>query len=125
MGTADLRRETKIESRARLTKAIGKLQRMMKIIPQEVLYQPRFTYIWTVPEARFPEEFSMEIDRKTAVTEIARAFLQMHGMTLRGDLARALGITRKEAGRGNHALVKEGFADRLAIGIYRLKSLDK
>ncbi len=125
MGTADLRIEAKIESRKRLTKAIDRLQRTMKVIPQEVLYKPRFTYIWTLAEARFPEETSRKIDRKTAVREIARAFLQMQGMTLRGDFARALGLKRKEAGRANHALVDEGFAERLAVGVYRLKSFPK
>jgi DNA-binding IclR family transcriptional regulator len=65
------------------------------------------------------------IDRETGIREIARAFLQMCGMTRRGEFARALGLTRKEAGRANHQLVKEGFAERLATGVYRLKNLKK
>jgi hypothetical protein len=124
MGTADLRAETKIENRQKFTHAIDELQRSMKVIPSEVLYAPKFTYIWTLPEARFPKELSRKIDRLTALTEIARAFLQMNGVTARGELARALGLTRKEAGLANHQLVAEGFAERLTTGVYRLKNFN-
>jgi len=121
MGTADLRGETKIENRQKLTKALDELQRAMKVVPQEVLYQPKFTYIWTLAEARFPKETAKKISREEAVKEIARAFLQMGDMTARGEFARALGLTRVEAGKANHALVKEGFAERLSVGVYKLK----
>ncbi len=121
--TSDLRAETKIEDRKTLTKAIEELQRKMKVIPSEVLYVPKFTYIWSLAEGRFPKELAKKITREEAVTELARNFLQMQGLTLIGDLARALGITRKEAGKGNHNLVDEGFAERLETGVYRLKSL--
>ena len=93
----------------------------MKVIPQEVLYKPKFTYIWTLTEARFPEETAKKIMRQEAVKELARAFLQASVMTARGEFARAFGIKRVEAGKANHALVKEGFAERLATGVYRLK----
>jgi len=121
MGTADLRVETGIATRARLTKALDKLQRAMKVVPLEVLYQPRFTYIWTLAEARFPKELSKKVSREVAVKELARAFLQMCGTTTRGEFARALGLTRKEAGKANHALVKEGFAARVSTGVYRVR----
>ncbi len=121
MGTADLRAEAKIENRQKLTKALDQLQRSMKIVPSEVLYQPKFTYIWTLSEARFPAKSSRKIAREEAVKEIARAFLQMCEMNALGEFARAVGLTRKEAGKANHALVKEGFAERLATGIYRVK----
>lgn len=120
LGTADLRLETEIKSRARMTKALDKLQRAMKVIPQEVLYKPRFTYIWTLAEARFPKELAKKVSREEAVKEIARAFLQMCGMTQRGEFAKALGLTRKEAGKANHQLVEEGFAERLSVGVYKL-----
>jgi hypothetical protein len=122
MGTADLRLETGITTRARLTKALDKLQRAMKVVPQEVLYQPRFTYIWTLAEARFPKELAKKVSRQEAVKEIARAFLQMSDTTALGELARAFGLTRKEAGKANHQLVNEGFAERLATGIYKIKN---
>ena len=53
MGTSDLRAEAKIENRQKLTKALDELQRAMKVVPQECLYHPTFTYIWTLAEARF------------------------------------------------------------------------
>jgi hypothetical protein len=123
MGTADLRAETGLKDRAALTKAIDELQRCLKVIPQEVLYQPKFTYIWTLAEARFPEELSQKLTRDEGVLELARAFLDLCGVTLLGEFAKALGLTRKEAGAANHKLVDEGFAERLARGIYRRADL--
>jgi len=122
MGTSDLRAEAEIATRPRLTKALDKLQKCMKVIPQEVLYKPKFTYIWTLAEARFPKELSKKIPREDAVKEIARAFLQMGGMTYRGELAKALGFSRKEAGLANRALVEEGFAERISVGVYKLRN---
>ncbi len=121
MGTSDLRVETKIETRQKLTKALDELQRAMKVVPQECLYHPTFTYIWTLAEARFPKEMAKKISREDGVKEIARAFLEMGEMTLIGEFAKAVGLTRVEAGKANHALVKENFAERLAIGVYRVK----
>lgn len=122
MGTADLRKATGITTRARLTKALDKLQRTMKVVPQEVLYKPKFTYIWTLAEARFPKELAKKVSREEAVREIARAFLQMCGTTLLGELSKAFGFQRWESGKANHQLVDEGFAERLATGIYRIKN---
>ena len=122
MGTADLRAETGIATRARLTKALDKLQRAMKVIPQEVLYKPKFTYIWTLAEARFPKELSKKVSRQEAIKKLAENFLQICHTTTLGEFARAFGLTRKEAGKANHQLVNEGFAERLATGIYRLKN---
>jgi hypothetical protein len=121
MGTADLRAEAGIENRAKLSKALDELQKCMKVVPQEVLYQPKFTYIWTLAEARFPKELSKKVSREEAVKELARAFLQMCGTTALGEFAKAFGFWRWEAGKANHALVAEGFAERLATGIYRLR----
>lgn len=121
MGTSDLRGETRIETRQKLTKALDELQRALKVVPQECLYHPTFTYIWTLTEARFPKQSAKKISREEAVREIARAFLQMCEMTLLGEFARALGLTRKEAGKANHALVKEGFAERLTVGVYKVR----
>ncbi len=121
MGTADLRAEAGIETRPKLSKALDELQKCLKVVPQEVLYQPKFTYIWTLAEARFPKELSKKVSREEAVKELARAFLQMCGTTALGEFAKAFGFWRWEAGKANHALVAEGFAERLATGIYRLK----
>ena len=41
-------------------------------------------------------------------------------MTVPGELARVTGLSRPEAGLGNRALVAEGYATRLAPGLYQL-----
>ena len=123
MGSADLRAEAEITTRPRFTKALDKLQRTMKVVPQEVVYIPRFTYIWTLAEARFPEALSAKMPRDEAVRELARTYLQMCGITLLGDLSRAFGFYRWESGRANHQLVDEGFAERLGTGIYRMSEI--
>jgi hypothetical protein len=120
MATADLRAESGVRDRKQFTKAMDELQRTMKVIPGEVLYEPVFTYIWSLSEGRWAKELAMKVKRDAALTEIARVYLQGAGQTLRGELARLTGLSRTEAGKGNHALVKEGFAERLETGVYRL-----
>ncbi len=83
--TADLRADAKIEDRQKLTKALENLQRCLKVIPYEVLYKPKFTYLWTLTEERFPEELAKRVPREKAVKELAKVFLKMCGMTLKGD----------------------------------------
>jgi hypothetical protein len=97
------------------------LQRTLKVIPSDVLYEPTFTYIWSLAETRFPE-MNQAVGREEALKEIARAYLVGAGMTLRGELAKVTGLRPPEAGLGNWALVDEGFAERLGPGIYRLKN---
>ena len=121
MATADLREESGIKDRKRFTRALDELQRGMKVIPGEVLYEPWFTYIWTLAEARFAPELSLKVKREAALREIARAYLKAAGMMLRGELAKVTGLSRPDAGLGNHALVKEGYAERLETGVYRKK----
>jgi len=121
MASADLRSEARITTRPRFNKALDKLQLTMKVVPQEVVYVPRFTYIWTLAEARFPKELKIKMPRDKAVRELARAYLSMCGMTLLGDAARTFGLTRREAGRANHELVDEGFAERVTTGVYKLR----
>lgn len=124
MGSADLRAAAGITTRPRFTKALDKLQRTMKVVPQEVLYSPKFTYIWTLAEARFPEEVNVKkMKREEAVRELGRCYLSMCGMTLLGDLSRAFGFYRWESGKANHELVDEGFAERLANGVYKVRDL--
>ena len=123
MGTRDLREASGVSERARFDKAMTQLQKTLKIIPTEVLYEPTFTYIWSIPEARFPDELNQSVRREDAVREIARAYLVGAGMTLRGELARVTGLRSPEAGLGNWGLVDEGFAERLAPGVYRLLNL--
>jgi hypothetical protein len=123
MGTRDLREASGITDRHRFDRGLVQLQKAMKVIPTEVVYQPTFTYIWSVIEARFPDEVKRSISKEDALTEIARAYLRGAGMTLRGELARVTGLNSPDAGRGNWALVDEKFAERLAPGVYRLSEM--
>ncbi|HET9788936.1 MAG TPA: hypothetical protein VFP47_17485 [Pyrinomonadaceae bacterium] len=124
MGTRDLREASGIKERARFDKALTELQKTLKVIPSDVLYEPTFTYIWSIPEARFSDQLSVIVDREVAVKEIARAYLATAGMTLRGELARVTGLRSPEAGLGNWALVDDGFAQRLGPGVYKLAKLE-
>jgi hypothetical protein len=123
MATADLREECGFKDKKDLTNAMDELQKRMKVVPQEVVYIPKFTYIWTLAEARFPEELAVKIPREQAVRELARTYLQSSGMTLLGELSGKFSLDRREAGKANHDLVDEGFAERLANGVYRLVGL--
>lgn len=127
LATADLRVSSGVSERAAFTRALDELQRQMKVIPQDVIYEPTFSYIWMLAEDRFGEELrkrgdasGMAARRKTALREIARAYLAGAGMTLLGETARASGLSRVEAGSGNHQLVDEGYAIRLRQGVYAL-----
>jgi hypothetical protein len=122
LATADLRAESGVSERAAFTRALDELQRQMKVIPQDVIYQP-FSYIWTLAEDRFAQELRKRVARKTALREIARAYLAGAGMSVLGETARASGLSRAEAGLGNHQLVDERYAIRLRQGIYALASL--
>lgn len=123
MATADLRKDSGIADRTRFGKAIDELQACMKVIPGEVLYVPKFTYIWSLAEGRFAAELKQKMARDRAIVAIARAYLTAMGQTARGELSRVTGLSRPEAGKANHALVDEGFAERRATGVYRLASL--
>src|ERR1043166_305446 len=123
MATSDLREECGFKDKKDLTTAIDELQRRMKVVPAEVVYVPKFTYIWTLAEGRFPADLKIKMDRSDAVREIARAYLRMCGMTLRGELSSKFGFQRWESGKANHELVDERFAERLATGVYKLFDL--
>ena len=123
MGTADLRADSGVRDRTAFSRAMDELQASMIVIPSEVIYQPSFTYIWTLGVGRFPDALRRRVNRVTAVREIARCFLAGAGMTIPGEMARVTGLSRPEAGRGNRALVAEGFAAMLTPGVYRLRDL--
>lgn len=120
MATSDLRDESGIKSRPAFNRAMDDLQAAMLVVPSEVYYQPKFTYIWTLAVGRFPDALRKRVARDTALREIARCFLDGAGLTVRGELARVTGLSRPDAGRGNRALVGEGYATMLAPGTYRL-----
>jgi len=123
MSSGDLRDESGVKDRPAFTRALDELQAAMLVIPSEVLYQPSFTYIWTLGIGRFPDALRRRVNREVALREIARCFLTGAGTTMRGELARVTGLSRPEAGRGNRALVAEGFAEMVGTGVYRCSSL--
>ena len=123
MSTADLREESGVKDRKAFARALDELQAAMIVVPGEVFYLPKFTYVWTLGVGRFPEALRRRISREAALREIARCFLAGAGMTIPGELARVTGLSRPEAGLGNRALVAEGYATMLAPGLYRLAAL--
>jgi hypothetical protein len=120
MSTGDLRDESGVKDRTMFNRGMDELQAAMIVVPSEVYYQPKFTYIWTLAVGRFPDGLVRRVNRNAARREIARAFLAGAGMTVPGELARVTGLSRPEAGLGNRALVAEGYATMLAPGVYRL-----
>jgi hypothetical protein len=122
MATSDLRDESGVKDRAAFSRGMDELQAAMIVIPSEVVYSPKFTYIWTLAVGRFPDALQQRprIDERTAFREIARCFLTGAGMTFPGELARVSGLDRRDAGLGNRALVAEGFATMPSRGTYVL-----
>ena len=120
MSSLDLRVDSGVKDRQAFTRGLDELQAAMIVVPSEVVYRPKFTYIWTLAIGRFPEALTQRITREAAFREIARCFLAGAGMTMRGELARVTGLSRAEAGLGNRALVAEGFATMVSTGVYRL-----
>jgi hypothetical protein len=120
MATSDLRDEAGVKDRRAFNKAMDELQAAMVVVPSEVCYLPKFTYIWTLGVGRFPDVLVRRVNRDTALREIARCFLDGAGLTVRGELARVAGLSRVDAGRGNRALVAEGYARMISPGFYEL-----
>jgi len=120
LATSDLREEAGVKDRATFTKAMDELQAAMIVVPSAAVYVPKFTYIWELAVGRFPDALVRRVKRDIAVKEIARCFLAGAGMTIPGELARVTGLSRPEAGRGNLALVADGYATLLERGTYRL-----
>lgn len=121
MGTSDLRGESGVNDRAAFTRGMDELQAAMIVVPSEVVYRPKFTYIWTLAVGRFPDELRKRVDSRIAYREIARCFLTGAGMTYPGEMARVTGLDRRLAGLGNRALVAEGFATTPSRGTYVLR----
>jgi len=120
MATSDLRDQSGVRDRTAFARAIDELQAAMIVVPSQVFYQPKFTYIWTLGIGRFPDALRRRVGRDTALREIARCFLAGAGTTIPGELARVTGLSRPDAGRGNRALVAEGYATTPAFGVYCL-----
>lgn len=121
--SADLRKDAGIADRQMFNKALDELQNKLKVIPNEVLYEPKFTYIWTLAEVRFPDELAQKMDKETALTEIARAYLNGAGQAASKDLAKNIGITPLEANLGFLNLVNQGFASQVSNGVFSLTQI--
>jgi hypothetical protein len=118
MATSDLRGDAGVRDRQRFNRAMDELQAAMLVIPSEVHYLPKFTYIWTLAVGRFPDQLRQRVRREVGLREIARGFLSNAGMTVPGELARVTGLSRVDAGLGNRALVAEGVATSPSRGVY-------
>ncbi len=124
MATSDLRTDAGIADRAVFTRAMDELQAAMLVVPCAVYYELKFTYVWTLAVARFPDQLRARVNPAVARKEIARAFLAGAGLTVPGELARVSGLTRPDAGLGNRALVAEGLAVMEGPGRYRWKGAE-
>ena len=122
MATSDLRDDARIRDRKLFNRALDELQAAMLVVPSEVYYQPKFTYVWALAVGRFPDHLRKRVNRTIALREIARCFLSSAGMTVPGELARVTGLSRPDAGLGNRALVAEGFATSPSRGVYVLSA---
>jgi hypothetical protein len=123
MATSDLRMDSGVKDRTKFNRALDELQAAMLVVPGGVFYEPKFTYTWTLAVGRFPDQLRQRVEREVALREIARSFLTTAGMTIPGELARVTGLSRRDAGLGNRALVAEGYAAMLSPGTYRVASL--
>src|SRR6202047_2173265 len=104
MGTADLGKESGVLDRRRFMRALDELQKAMIVVPNEAVYQPRFSYLWGLAAERFPEEVATKVDRHTALRGVARCFLTGAGMTVPGELARVTGLMRPGGGLGDRGV---------------------
>ena len=125
IATSDLRDDSGVKDRKAFGRALDELQAAMLVIPSEVYYQPKFTYLWTLAVGRFPSELRRRIRRAEALREIAHCFLSAAGMTVPGELARVTGLSRVDAGIGNRALVARGLATTPARGVYLLTAFGR
>ncbi|HEY2381342.1 MAG TPA: hypothetical protein VGK48_09195 [Terriglobia bacterium] len=123
MATTELRQESGLLEKAAFTRALDELQAAMIVVPADVVYEPKFTYLWGLAEERFPKELASKMSRTDALRDVAQCFLDGAGLTIPGELARVTGLSRPDAGLGNRALVKEGYAVMLSVGTYRLASI--
>jgi hypothetical protein len=121
MATSDLRTDARIVDRKAFSRGLDELQAAMIVVPAAVYYEPKFTYVWTLAVARFPDALRRRMAREAAVRTIAETFLTGAGMTVPGELARLTGLARAEAGLGNRALVADGLATTPARGVYVLR----
>ena len=65
MGTADLREESRVSGPQGVQPAGStSSQAAMLVVPSQVFYQPKFTYIWTLAVGRFPDALQQRVSRE-------------------------------------------------------------
>ena len=74
MATSDLRNESGVTDRAAFTRAIDELQAAMIVVPSEVVYLPKFTYLWTLGVGRFPDALRRRVNRRPRSARSRAAF---------------------------------------------------
>ena len=74
MSTADLREESGVKDRTAFTGRMDELQAAMIVVPSEVFYQPKFTYIWTLGVGRFPDALRRRVSREPRSAKSPAAF---------------------------------------------------
>ena len=57
MGDGDLRSSRRVRNQGSpaFTAALDELQAAMLVVPSDVCYEPKFTYLWTLAVGRFPD----------------------------------------------------------------------
>jgi hypothetical protein len=120
MASSDLREAAGIEDRTQLTKAIDELQACFKCIPINVVYVPKFTYIWGLLEGRFEHELLEPIQRQQAIKTLAKAFLTTLGQATEKEFTRILGVSLEDSKIAYKELLKEDYITKVDANNYRL-----
>jgi DNA glycosylase AlkZ-like len=116
MASADLRTAVGAADRKSFNKTMDELQRSIKVLPTDVLYEPFFTYIWSPVEVRFGNELKLKSAKKESMLEIADSYLESAGAASIADLSKFTGLKRAEASEAMNWLVREKRAVMLEDG---------
>ena len=99
MSTSDLRTESGVTDRPAFGRALDELQAAMVVVPSDVFYHPKFTYVWTLAVGRFPDALRRRVKRDTALREVGGFSCPRRHDRSRRAGARP-GLSRSDAGRG-------------------------
>jgi hypothetical protein len=116
MASADLRKAVGASDRKSFNRTMDELQRSIKVLPTDVLYEPFFTYIWSPVEVRFGNELKLKYGRTEALLEIAASYMESAGAVTIAELSKFTGLKRPDAEQAIGRLVDEGRAIKLEEG---------
>ena len=118
MASSDLRADSGISDRTLFTLALDELQAAMIVVPTDVIYEPKFTYLGASLRNDFPGALAKDQPRDRSSGN--RAMLPRQSRTDGSRRTRACDRSVPSGCRsGNRALVKEGYAEMIAPGTYR------